>query len=133
LIDGDLRNPNLHHLFGLAPRPGFGDLLSGSADLSAATRPGPTEGLSVIPCGRCGSRAIDWRRLPELFRRLREEYQIILIDSPPLLPVPDTIYLAQHADGAVLAVRRDVSRLPAVWAALERLNMFRCRLFGAVV
>jgi polysaccharide biosynthesis transport protein len=73
------------------------------------------------------------QRLPELFRRLKQDYQVILVDTTPVLPLPDTLLLAELADAVVLSVRRDVSRLSAVRAAYERLSLFPCRLLGAVV
>jgi succinoglycan biosynthesis transport protein ExoP len=136
LIDGDLRNASLHRVFGVPAEPGFADVLRGAADYSAALRPGPADRLTLLPSGRCDARTVrglDWKRLPDLFRQFRGEYQIVVIDTAPLLALPDTLYLAEHADGAVLALRRDVSRLAAAWAATQRLSMFKCRLVGAIV
>jgi Mrp family chromosome partitioning ATPase len=104
--------------------------------VSAVVQPGPIDGLTLIPAGRCDVhtiRTLDWKRLPELIRRMKDEFQIVLFDTAPLLSLPDTLYLAGHADGAVLSVRRDVSRMPAVWAAIQRLNMFKCRVVGTIV
>jgi capsular exopolysaccharide synthesis family protein len=136
LIDGDFRSPSLHRLFGLAARPGFGDLLRGNADLGMVAQSGPIAGLTIIANGQCPLQTIksfDWMRLPGLFRRLKSEFQIIVIDTAPVLPVPDTLHLAEHADAAVLAVRRDVSRLPTVREATVRLSAYSCHLLGAVV
>jgi Mrp family chromosome partitioning ATPase len=136
LIDGDLRHPTLHRVFGVDRQPGFADVLRGTADVGAAIRPGPVEGLSLMLAGRGDAQAVPtlgWRRLPDLIRELKSHYQMVIIDTAPLLALPDTLYLAEHADGAVLAIRRDVSRLPSVWAAVQRLNMFKCRLIGAIV
>jgi capsular exopolysaccharide synthesis family protein len=136
LVDGDLRNPSLSRFFDVPAGGGLADVLRGVTAVAAAVRPGPVDGLALLPSGQCDARSVrglDWKRLPDLFGQLRGEYQIVVIDTAPLLAVPDTLYLAEHADGAVLALRRDVSRLAAVWAATQRLGMFKCRLVGAVV
>ncbi len=135
LVDADLRNPSLHHLFNLPPRPGFGDLLRGTCEIEDVLQPAPVEGLDLITVGQGGPNSLleSRYRIPALFQRFRSDYQVILMDTAPLLSVPDTLSLAEHADGAVLAVRRDVSRLPAIRAASHRLGLLRCPVVGAVV
>jgi Mrp family chromosome partitioning ATPase len=68
-----------------------------------------------------------------MFAQLKEQYDFIIVDSCPVLPVADTLLLAQHVDGVILSVLRDVSRLPAVHLAQQRLQSLGVNTLGAVV
>jgi Mrp family chromosome partitioning ATPase len=68
-----------------------------------------------------------------LFEQLKQQYDFIIIDTPPLLPVADTLLIGQHVDGAVFAILRDVSRAPAIYAAQQKIAPLNVRTLGAVV
>src|SRR5205823_6858348 len=90
----------------------------------------------VITAGRSDSRAVQAlarERIGELLQQLKEGYDFVIIDSAPVLPVADSQLIGQHVDGVVLSVMREVSRLPTVYAAYERLALLRIRILGAVV
>jgi succinoglycan biosynthesis transport protein ExoP len=136
LIDGDLRRPSVHKLFDLPLASGLSELLRGEVSPADMTNAGPVAGLSVITAGQSDSRAIQTLardRVGEVLQQLSENYEFIVIDSAPVLPIADSQLIGQHADGVVLSVMRDVSRLPSVYAACERLNMLHIRILGAVV
>src|SRR5262249_3759426 len=65
--------------------------------------------------------------------QLKTEFEFIVIDSSPVLPVADSLLIAEHVDGVVFSVLRDVSRLPKVYAACQRLDMLGVPVIGAVV
>jgi Mrp family chromosome partitioning ATPase len=69
----------------------------------------------------------------DVLAQLREQYDFIVVDTPPVLPVADTLLLGQHADAALFSILRDVSRVPKVHAACERLHGLGIRILGAVV
>jgi succinoglycan biosynthesis transport protein ExoP len=137
LIDGDLRNPVAHQVFDLDPAPGFCELLREEVTADAVVRPTPVERLSMIPAGRWSSKA--GRGLARdgiagrIIRQFREQYDFVIIDSSPVLPVVDPLLLGQMADGTILSVLRDVSRMPSVYAAHQRLVAGGVRVLGAVV
>jgi capsular exopolysaccharide synthesis family protein len=136
LIDGDLRRPSVHKMFGLPVANGLSELLRGQAAPTDVTNAGPLESLSVITAGESDNRAIQTlssERLGDLMRQLSESYEFVVIDSAPVLPVADAQLIGQHVDGVVFSVMRDVSRLPTVYAACERLTLLRIRILGAVV
>jgi capsular exopolysaccharide synthesis family protein len=136
LIDADLRRPSVHRLFKLNVQPGLSEVLRGEVDLAGAVQAGPVSGLSVLGAGKSDDRtmqALAQPALAEIFARAKEQYDFILIDSAPVLPVADSQLLAQHADGVIFSILRDVSRLPQVYAASERLNLLRVRILGAIV
>ena len=63
----------------------------------------------------------------------RQTYDLVLIDSPPILPVPDALLLGRYADGVVMASRFDASRLPLVERASRQLSAANIPIFGVVV
>jgi capsular exopolysaccharide synthesis family protein len=136
LLDSDLRRPAIHRIFNLPVGPGLAELLRGEADLAAAVKPGPLPGLSILPAGQPNGQALQALTqgiLSASLQHLREQFDFIIIDSAPVLPVPDSQLIGQCADGVVLAIRHEVSRLAAVTAAAERLTSLDIRLLGAVV
>ncbi len=136
LIDGDLRRPSLQKLFNLPLTPGLSEILRGETALAAVVRPGPVEGLSILTAGRSDPlaiQALSRKPLEDLFQLVREQYDFVIVDSAPVLPVADSQLLAQHTDAVIFSVLREVSRLPLVYAAYERLKMLRTRILGAVV
>jgi capsular exopolysaccharide synthesis family protein len=136
LLDGDLRKPAAHRIFDLPAAPGLSELLRGEVDLSAVVRPTQAPGLAVLPAGECDGEAI--RRLArdgiqQLVEALKQEYEFIVIDSSPVLPVADALLLAQHVDGVLLSLFHEVSRLPKVYAACQRLSLMGVPILGVVV
>ncbi len=136
LIDGDLRNPAAHKLFNVTQEPGFSEVLRGEADPAQAIRATPISRLWVLPAGNWDAHAVQalaQDQVRTMFQNLKQQYDFIIVDSCPVLPVADSLLLAQHTDGVLFSVMRDVSRLPAVWAAQQRLQNLGVRSIGAVV
>ena len=69
----------------------------------------------------------------KLLAELRQRFDLVVIDTGPVLTSPDAMLLGQHVDGAVISVRRDVSRLPKVTEACNRLRSVGVQIAGAVV
>jgi capsular exopolysaccharide synthesis family protein len=136
LVDADLRKPTLHRLFNVRRTTGFSELLQGQCSIEEVTRPAGHTCLSLITAGQTNVEAIQalaHEGITPIFQQLREQYDFIILDCSPILPVPDSLALTQHADAAILAVLRDVSRLPAVYAAYQRLSLLGLTILGAVV
>jgi capsular exopolysaccharide synthesis family protein len=136
LVDGDLRRPTLHTLFGLSACPGLAEVLRGDLPVENALL-GSADGVpALLTAGNAAGEAAQLLgngRLGELFEKLKERFEFIIVDSAPVLPVVDSQLVALHADGVLLSVLRDVSRLPAVHAACERLALLKISIVGAVV
>ena len=118
-MDGDLRNPCVHRLFGLPQEPGFIELLRSEARLEEAIRPTCVEGLWILTSGQYKSGAaqeLSQDRCRDLFRQFGEQYDCVVLDSPPVLPVVDPLVLGRYVDGVILSVLHNVSQLPLVSA-----------------
>jgi len=109
LIDADLRRPSIGKTLGLLDghTNGFADLVSGDSDLTKAARQVEPFNLSVIPAGTPHPHIHKILRSPRvetLLREARQHYDVIVIDTPPLLPVFDSALLSRLVDGVLLVV-----------------------------
>jgi capsular exopolysaccharide synthesis family protein len=136
LVDGDLRNPAAHKLFDQPLEPGFSEVLRGEVNLADAVKPTLLSRLWLLPAGHWDSHAVQALAqdgVGGLFEQLKEQYDFVIVDSCPVLPVADSLLLGQHVDGVIFSVLRDVSRIPAVHAARQKLENLGVRTLGAVV
>ena len=136
LIDGDLREPALHKLFGMPADDGLSELLRSEIEISDALRPTNTEGLWLITAGQCDMDAIHALaadQLEPIFKKLRAEFDFIVIDGAPVLGLSDSLSIGQHVDGAILTVLRDHSEIRRIYQAAELLKSMGIRIIGSVV
>ena len=99
-------------------------------------RPTPADDLNLMPAGNCDGlslQAIAQEGFRDVLQTLKKRYDFIIIDSAPVLPVVDTMLLAQQVDAVLFSIMRDVSRIPHVRAAHERLESLGVKMLGAVV
>lgn len=136
LIDGDLREPSLHKLFGVPIEGGLSELLRAEVEVADALRPTNTEGLWLLSAGQCDMDAIHALaadQLQPIFEKLRAEFDFIIIDGAPVLGLSDSLSIGQYVDGAVLTVLRDHSEIRQVYQASELLKNMGIRIIGSVV
>jgi succinoglycan biosynthesis transport protein ExoP len=135
LIDGDFIRPSDHQMFDQSLDPGLSEVLRGQAKPADVIRPTAAANLWMIPAGRADRSVIyglardDFHKI---LRGLKAEYDIIIIDSSPVLPVAQTLLIAKQADAVILSVMHDHSRMPPVYAAHHRLSSLGIRVMGAV-
>lgn len=107
LIDADMRRAELSHQLGLDGAPGLGDLLATPSDISTAIVCDRASGLFVLPAssnpdfGIDAPELLESQRCTQLLDYLRSQYEIIIFDAPPLLPVIDARIIADQADSIV--------------------------------
>jgi capsular exopolysaccharide synthesis family protein len=109
VLDCDLRRAQLHHRLGLPREPGFTDLFTRHDDLEIVqeTR---VPNLFAVTAGQAPPNppaVLARRQVKDLLDRLRERYEWILIDSPPLASVTDALLLARYADAVVMVVQHN--------------------------
>jgi capsular exopolysaccharide synthesis family protein len=136
LVDCDLRTPAVNQMFELPLQPGFSEVLLEEIDLANAIQNTTVPGLAVLTAGQWDREVMqalarDGGR--DLFERLREEFDFIIVDTHPVLSAADSLLLGQHADAVILSVMRDVSQSPRVFGACQRLATLGIRILGAVV
>lgn len=136
LVDSDLRNPTLHRLFERTRAPGLSELLRNEADLATVSRETSIPNLWLISAGKADASALQmlaFDAIPKLFEKLRLDYDFVVVDSCPVLPVADSLLVGQHVDAVIFSLLRQVSRMPRVYAAYQRLALLGIRMLGAVV
>ncbi len=136
LIDGDMRNPSLHKVFGYANVQGFSDLLSGQTDIAALVRRDRHEGLAIVTSGPLPpnpAELLTSQRLPELIKRLGETFDHVVIDGPPVMGLADSPIMAANVEGTVFVVAATETRAKAARIALRRLVDVKARIAGAVL
>lgn len=135
LIDGDLRRPNLHNLFRMAPGIGLTEVLSGEIDALNAIRPTIIDGLSVMTAGDVPTNPAELLsspRLGQVIRDVRDDYDFVFIDAPPLLAVSDPCILARHTDGMLIVSRINKNTRAAAIRVREIIQDQRIPVLGAV-
>jgi capsular exopolysaccharide synthesis family protein len=137
LVDADFRRPSIHSLFRLDRSPvGLATILLGEVDLERALRAGPAPGLSLILCGPRPAQPAELLTSPrfhELLTQLRDRFDFVLIDTPPLLAVTDPAVVAPRVDGVLLAVRLSKKCRPSAERAKELLASLGAKIVGVVV
>jgi polysaccharide biosynthesis transport protein len=149
LLDGDIRQPRLRSIFNLPEASGLSNYLTGQASLEAVLfeihRKGNGNGskaagtwglLHVIPSGPLPpnpAELLGSRKMQDLIARLRDEYDYIVIDTPPALPVTDAVLLSSMADKVLLVVRAHETPIDVVVKCVERLLGARTSLLGVVL
>ncbi|HEY6836987.1 MAG TPA: polysaccharide biosynthesis tyrosine autokinase [Gaiellaceae bacterium] len=134
LVDADLRRGRVAELVGLQRSPGLMDVLLDETDLVDATRV-TDDGLHVLVGGR---RTADPGELltsafPTLLTLLEREYEAVIIDSTPVIPISDARIVARYADATILVARAGHARRRQVRAAVERLGLINVRPTAAVL
>lgn len=135
LIDGDLRAPDVHHIFDIPRGPGFAAVLDGSATLEEAIDKSWSEQVHLLPAGvlrKSPHKLMSMASLTSVLDQLREHYRYIVIDTPPILSASEALLIAKVSDGTVLCTRRNFSRESQVRLAYERLAAADARPMGAV-
>ncbi|MEO8192493.1 MAG: polysaccharide biosynthesis tyrosine autokinase [Gemmatimonadales bacterium] len=136
IVDCDLRRSRLHKMFSVPREPGLTELVLGHVDQDAVTRETSVTGLYILPSGQLPpnpSELLGGARMRKVLASLTEAFDLILVDTPPLLAASDAAILATIADGVVLVVRAGVTEAEAGQQAMQQLASVGARVVGAVL
>jgi polysaccharide biosynthesis transport protein len=137
LVDCDLRRPRVHEFFGLSSAVGFTSVLVGEAALMTAVQVVPElERLRVLPSGPTPpdpSELLSSRRTADLLVALREAADVVILDTPPVLPVSDALVLADSIDAVMLVVSARSTTKKEAQRAYELLQQVDAPLIGVVM
>lgn len=135
-IDADLRRPTLHVAFDRARTPGLSDCIESQSSIETFIGTDEASGADVIVAGTPTSNVLQLLRsaqLDQLLANLRRQYDLVLVDSPPLSVVADAFALAHHVDSCILVVRAEATTREAVRSLTRRLQDQRIDLTGVVL
>ncbi len=136
IVDGDLRRPSVHARFGLDPRVGLSNVLNGEMSWKSAVL--PIEGipnLSVLPSGPGSHRAADLigPQLSVLLNEFARQYDLVILDSPPLLGFAECLQMADAADGVLIVSKAASTNRKSVASAVSTLLRIRANLLGVIL
>ncbi len=136
LIDADFRRPRIAKLFGFSGEIGMATVVAGTAELSDAIHESMVPNLSVMPGGKRPNNPAELlssQRFADLVKVLREKFDIIVIDTPPLLAVSDPSAVAAVVDGVVLTMRLRRNVKPLANRAAKILESVDANVLGVVI
>jgi len=137
VVDCDLRRPRVHEFFDLDPEVGFTSVLVGDVALSAALQQVPdVQGLRVLAAGPIPpnpSELLSGPRTTEILAILAADADVVLIDSPPVLPVSDAAALCRQVDGTLVVANANTTRKKQLTRALEQLHQVEAVVVGLVL
>lgn len=135
VIDADLRRPRLADYFGLEGAVGLTNVLIGKVDLEDVVQYWGTHDLAVLPAGDIPpnpSELLGSPSMDALLRSVEDQFDVILIDAPPLLPVTDAAVLATRATGAIVIVAAGKTHRQQLRGAVTSLENVGAKLFGVI-
>jgi len=136
LIDADLRKPSQHHLFGTSNRVGLTTILFKQKELSEVIQPTNTENLWIIHAGPTPpnpSELLSSKQMATLLSTVRGMYDVIIIDTPPILSVTDAQIVATQSDGVVLVIDSGKVKKDVALKAKASLEHVNAKLIGVVL
>lgn len=136
LVDCDLRRARAHHIFSLPQEPGFTELVMGRTDQAQACQPSGIEGLWVLTAGTLPpnpAELLGSDATARTFEHLARDFDLVLVDTPPLLAASDAAVVGSRADGMVVVVRAGSTDRAAAQRVVQQLNGLGARVVGAVL
>jgi len=137
LIDSDMRQPSINQWCSIDERRlGLSEFVAGSATLNDCIVKRPAMGIDLLTAGHCPPNPLELLssdRLQKLLMVLENHYDRIIIDSPPVQAVSDSLVLAKYAKSVIYVVKADATRTGIVKAGLQRLQQYNAPITGIVL
>jgi capsular exopolysaccharide synthesis family protein len=136
LIDADMRKPRVHDIFKQTQEPGLSDVIASRSSCREAIRETSVPGLWVLPAGcvpQNPAELLSSKRFTSLLELLGDQFQWVIIDSPPTLVVTDSSILAHAASAVLFVVTADKTSRSTAVTAIEHLEGAKARFMGVVL
>jgi capsular exopolysaccharide synthesis family protein len=136
LVNADLRNPMIHISFALKNEKGLASLLSGTATFDEALQRRVLENLDIIASGelpRNPSELLGSKKMKEFIEHMKEKYDYVLFDAPPLLAVTDATVLATEVDAVLIVASAGITKATALRSVAEFLLNIGVNMIGVVL
>ncbi len=136
LVDADLRRPQIHQKLNLSNELGLSNVISGNLPVLDAIQRSPLgDDFFVLTAGQLPPapiKLLSSKKMQNIMHQLRQEFDLVIYDTPPLLGFADSSLLATHTNGIVLVVRAGKTERSALMQALDRLKLSRATILGTV-
>ncbi|WP_199677334.1 CpsD/CapB family tyrosine-protein kinase [Lysinibacillus yapensis] len=136
LVDADLRKPTLHYTFNIQNTMGFSHILLGKFSLLDTVQESPIVGLNLLPSGTIPpnpSELLLSKNMNHFLKEVKEKYDIIIFDAPPLLSMSDSQILGNKCDGTLLVVNSGVTKKERFLKSEEILLSSNAKIIGVVL
>ena len=136
LVDADLRRPSIHHAFGLSNEHGISSFITGESTADQVVQPTPQEGLFIIPSGPRPpnpAELLGSAQCRAALDRLNELFDLVIIDSPPVVAVTDAVVLSTDVDGVIMVIKSFKVAKDLVLQAKRMLTDIDARLIGVIL
>ncbi|MFB3813284.1 MAG: GumC family protein [Terriglobales bacterium] len=136
LVDADLRRPMVHCIFAVPPAVGLSNVLTGGAAFDEVVVAAPQPGLFILPAGPVPphpAELLSSPRMRELLQRWSDEFDHVIIDSPPALTVTDAVLLSVEVDAVLLVIRAGQTTSSALRRTRDLLTQVNARIMGVVI
>jgi len=138
LIETDIRRPSVLNITGRADeikKQGFSDILQGGINFSDITTKLPGSGIDLMTSGTRRSDLTDLttpEKLKEFFNLLKGVYDYVILDTPPIQPVTDTLFISQATDHNILIARANVTKIAGIKSALKKIQNVNVKIDGLI-
>lgn len=136
LIDCDLRRPRVHQLFGLAKEEGVADVLMGKRKLDSCFKQSPLENLKILTSGGVidnPTELFNSQNMRDLFSEIKFYFDTVIVDSPPVLPVTDSLILSSEMDGALVVIKAGQTNKDVVRRAVDLMRNSGLSILGVIM
>ena len=135
IIEGDLRNPTVHRLFGVSNTFGVTDILTGQKSFEDCVNVTDIKGLHVLTCGKIPpnpSEMLASRKMRDFINNIKDKYDYVFIDAPPIGIITDAGIISTYVDGTILVVASGETDIEQLKIAKERLDNVNANILGVV-
>jgi capsular exopolysaccharide synthesis family protein len=136
LVDCDLRRARVHKVFQMSSRPGLTEAMLGSVELADVMKNGAVDNLYVLVAGTLPpnpSELVGSSHMRAMLERLSKTFDMVILDTPPLLMASDGVILSRMADGVLVVLRAGLTERGAAREAVQRLASTGARVLGTVL
>lgn len=136
LVDADMRKPTVHYTFRIDNRRGLSSVLVGEYELNEAAIKSDVPNLDILPSGPIPpnpSELLGSNKMRRLIDEAKDQYDLVIFDTPPVLAVTDAQLLANFVDGSLLVIRSKKTDQESAIKAKELLEPAKAKLLGAVL
>ena len=136
ILEGDLRNPTVHRLFNISNTHGITDILTGQKSFDECVHKTEIEGLEVLTCGKMPPNPAEMlasNKMKALIESLKDYYDYIFIDSPPIGIITDAGIISTYADGTILVVASKEVDIEMAQISKDRLEKVNANILGVIL
>lgn len=136
VIDANLRNSSLEKVYGVKKAPGLTDIVVEEVDIVAAISTTKIKNLKVLTAGNPVSNptsVLNSEKLSNLLDNLKKSFKYIIIDSAPIMPFSDSVYLSSKVDIILLVIEAERTRWEIIQEAIQKLSLDENKVLGTVL